>query len=56
MQALHPACCPEAKAEELGAKVNPLQMNGLSFTEYISYDSCNEGISMGCSFGNEKNH
>ena len=33
----------EVKAVEFGAKVNMLQVNGISFIEYLSYDNFNEG-------------
>ncbi|MBD0378157.1 MAG: DDE transposase [Flavisolibacter sp.] len=33
----------EAKAVEFGAKVNKLQVDGLSFIEHFSYDAFNEG-------------
>ena len=34
----------EAKAVEFGAKVNKLQVDGISFIEHFSYDAFNEGI------------
>ena len=34
----------EAKAVEFGAKVNKLQVDGLSFIEHFSYDAFHEGI------------
>ena len=33
----------EAKAVELGAKVNKLQVDGISFIKHFSYDAFNEG-------------
>ncbi len=36
----------ETKAVEFGAKVNKLQINGISFIEHFSYDAFNEGTRM----------
>ncbi len=33
----------EIKKVEFGAKVNKIQIDGLSFIEYISFDAFNEG-------------
>jgi hypothetical protein len=34
----------ETKAVEFGAKVNKIQVNGISFIEHLSFDAFNEGI------------
>jgi len=34
----------ETKAVEFGAKVNKIQINGISFIEHLSFDAFNEGI------------
>ena len=62
-------CGKETKAVEFGAKVNKLQVDGISFIEHFSYDAFNEGTRLhnciclhrelfgkSTHFGNEKNH
>lgn len=36
--------CKETKPVEFGAKVNKLQVDGISFIEHLSFDAFNEGI------------
>ena len=34
----------ETKSVEFGAKVNNIQIDGISFIEHLSFKACNEGI------------
>ena len=36
--------CKETKSVEFGAKVNNIQIDGISFIEHLSFKACNEGI------------